>query len=220
VAKWLCRAATEVPGVEAWLLGDGSDRAAAEAIIRSSGTTAVRTAGHVDSDDVQARLRQAHVIVLLSDYEGLPIAVLEAMACGLVPVCTRIRSGVPELVEDEVTGLLVDPDPGSFVRAVSRLRSEPGLWARLSRNARELAASQFSLDVMASGWRAALVELREAARPTGRISAPLRLGLTPVRPALAGDDARKPRLVIRSLRRLRRTVGPLVRPVRDWLVSG
>ncbi|WP_371821102.1 glycosyltransferase [Chloracidobacterium sp. D] len=46
------------------------------------------------------------MFVLLSDYEGLPIALMEAMATGLVPICTAMRSGIGQLVVDGVTGCM------------------------------------------------------------------------------------------------------------------
>ena len=109
LTRALCRVAREVPGVEAKLYGEGSRRGAVEEILASEGAgLPVVLAGRVASDRIQESLLQCDVLVLLSDYEGLPIAVMEAMACGCVPVCLRIRSGIPELVDDGVNGLLVD----------------------------------------------------------------------------------------------------------------
>ena len=95
---------------------------------------------------------EAHVLVLLSDFEGLPIALMEGMACGLVPVCFKMRSGIPELVEDGVTGLLVSDRGDEFVRAIARLHNDRNLWERLSLSARSRIAADYSLNACAEKW--------------------------------------------------------------------
>lgn len=62
-----------------------------------------------DADDVLAVLGWADVIVLMSDYEGLPLVLVEAMLCGVVPVSTNVGA-IGELVRDGVDGFLVDPE--------------------------------------------------------------------------------------------------------------
>ena len=79
------------------------------------------------------------------DQEGLPVALMEAMAAGLPVVATR-HSGIPELVIDGQTGLLVpERDPEALAASISRLLAEPSLRERLALAARERVAERHSL---------------------------------------------------------------------------
>jgi len=83
-------------------------------------------------DDVKPYLRAADVYVQPSRTEGLPLAVLEAMRQSLPVVATAV-GGTPELVGDDVTGLLVQPEsPQELAAAISRLLDDPGLALRLA----------------------------------------------------------------------------------------
>jgi glycosyltransferase involved in cell wall biosynthesis len=67
------------------------------------------------------------VFALASDYEGLPVSVIEAMAAGLPVVATSV-GGVPELVEQQRTGLLVPPrDRAGLARAIEKLAMDASL---------------------------------------------------------------------------------------------
>lgn len=192
LTRALCRATREVPGTTATLYGDGPDKKAVEIIVATEGTgLPVRLGGLVPSECIQKKLMECDVLVLLSDYEGLPIALMEAMACGCVPVCLRMRSGIPELVEDGVSGLLVDDRGDSFVAAIRRLCDEPGLWQRLSLGAKARIQEEFSDTVCNGKWVAMLHELGDGAVQTRPIVVPRRLGLPAWNPALETADNRR-----------------------------
>ena len=90
-------------------------------------------------DDVFALLPAFDVFALSSRFEGLPIALLEAMATGVAPVATRV-GGVPEVITDGHDGLLVDPgDPAALSGALDRLLGDDALRERLGERARERA---------------------------------------------------------------------------------
>ena len=191
VTRALCRAVRDIPGTEAVLYGDGAQRETVERILATEGAgIPVSLAGFVASGDIQQRFLQADVVVLLSDYEGLPIALMEAMACGCVPVCLNMRSGIPELVEDGVTGLLVTDRGDDFVRAVRQLKSDPLLVQRLSRAARERIVGEFSNEVCGAAWAAHLRELGGAPHPRRRIRVPGNLRLPKFNPALESPEQR------------------------------
>jgi glycosyltransferase involved in cell wall biosynthesis len=96
--------------------------------------------------DVADVLRAADVMVLPSRAEGLPLAILEAMACGKPVVATRIN-GVPEAVVDGRTGLLVEAgDEAGIADAVLRLLDQPDLARQMGREGRRVVEQQFALD--------------------------------------------------------------------------
>lgn len=99
--------------------------------------------------DVPAFLSSVDLFVLPSLYEGLGVAALEAMAAGKPVVATRV-GGLPELVEDQVTGLLVPPkDPGALARAISQLLSQADLLQEMGSKALDRVQRCFSMEQMA-----------------------------------------------------------------------
>jgi colanic acid/amylovoran biosynthesis glycosyltransferase len=217
MTRAFCRAARELPGTEVVIYGDGPSLPALRRILRAEGQgLPIQLAGNVDNDQIQERLLGHHAIVLLSDSEGLGIALLEAMACGVVPICLRRPSGVLELVEDGVTGLLVDDRGDSFVAAVQRLHTEPGLWQRLSLAARARIVAKYSQERSAEQWAAFFQELQQRAGPRQPIELPSHFELPPVHPKLAHMDERTRPPLRQALRWLRGRAGA----ARRWWRGG
>ncbi|WP_061292278.1 glycosyltransferase [Herbidospora cretacea] len=84
------------------------------------------------------------VMLLTSDYEGIPLELVRAAAAGVPAVATRV-GGVPEVVDDRVTGLLTEPDPGLLAASVVRILRDPGYAGRLGEAAAEKARLYFGL---------------------------------------------------------------------------
>lgn len=127
----------------ALVAGDGPDREALEAEIAELGV-AVELPG--ERRDVPELLAGADAFVLSSRSEGLPISILEAMSAGL-PVVASAVGGVPELVVDGETGLLVPPgDPEALADALGRLLGDAELRRRLGAAGRERAEREFGLE--------------------------------------------------------------------------
>ena len=95
--------------------------------------------GWLEDAEREAALREAAIFVLPSTSEGLPMALLEAMAWGRAIVATAV-GGVPEVLSDNEDGLVVPPaDPAALAAALARLAADAGLRARLASAARERA---------------------------------------------------------------------------------
>jgi alpha-maltose-1-phosphate synthase len=109
--------------------------------------------------DVIQLLTHATVFACPSLYEPLGIVNLEAMACGTAVVASRV-GGIPEVVSDGGTGLLVPPDdPGALVGALNELLADPGRAAAMGQRGRERAIAEFSWPAIAAQTAALYAEL-------------------------------------------------------------
>ncbi|MGD9737114.1 MAG: glycosyltransferase family 4 protein [Solirubrobacterales bacterium] len=125
------------PALRLTLAGPGEPPADAAALLAAE--PRLEWAGWLGPGEKDALLRGAECFVMPSLSEGMPMALLEAMAYGMAIVATR-AGGIPELVEDGVTGLLVEPgDPEALAAALDRLAADPELRRRLAAAARERA---------------------------------------------------------------------------------
>ena len=115
------------------LLGDGPLRNALAAPLAQQPAGQVLLAG--DVHDVPERLAQHAVLVLLSDHEGLPLALIEGMRAGLAMVASRLP-GIEELLRDGHEALLVDNHPDAVAQALQRLLGDARLRERLGQAAR------------------------------------------------------------------------------------
>lgn len=134
------------------LVGDGPDRRALEArALRLGIAERVVFHGSCEREEVRDLLGRVDVGVAPSvptsdgRREGIPVALMEAAAVGLPLVASRL-SGIPELVREGETGLLVPPgDARALARALERLAADAGLRERLGAAARERVEAEFGL---------------------------------------------------------------------------
>jgi glycosyltransferase involved in cell wall biosynthesis len=141
------------------IFGDGSLRGALEAAARAERVPA-RFHGHVP--DGPGRLGELDVFVLPARAENLPMAILESMAWAVPVVATRV-GGVPELVVDGATGLLVEPDDREALgAALEALVDDPGLRSSLGRAGAQRVATEFDSAIVAARMVALYEELLEA----------------------------------------------------------
>jgi N-acetyl-alpha-D-glucosaminyl L-malate synthase BshA len=124
------------------LIGDGPDRSVAE-------WSAVQKGIHEDvlflgkQDQVQEKLGIADVLLMPSELESFGLAALEAMACEVVPIATR-TGGVPEVIEDGVSGYLADVgDVETMARYAIELLNDESRLRTMGKAARAVAQSRF-----------------------------------------------------------------------------
>jgi glycosyltransferase involved in cell wall biosynthesis len=129
-------------------VGDGELRAALEAQAKVLGLGADRLHFAGALRDMPGLFAAVDVIAFSSAWEGLPMALLEAMAMAL-PVATTAVGGVPDVVRDGVEGFLVPPGaPEALAEAVGRLVADADLRARMGAAGRRCIEARFSAAAM------------------------------------------------------------------------
>lgn len=116
---------------------------------------AVGFAGPAFGERKRALFEEAQVLLLPTYHrEGLPYALLEGMAAGLVPVVTRVGA-IPDVVEPDVHGVFVPPrDPEALARALGALAADRARLARMSEASRERVATSYSVERLAGDFTA------------------------------------------------------------------
>jgi glycosyltransferase involved in cell wall biosynthesis len=129
------------------MVGDGPEEASLHAQVdRLRIGALVRFVGRQDERTTLRSIAAADVLVLSSFMEGLPVVLMEAMALGIPVIATRV-AGIPELVRDEVSGLLFDPaDWGALADAIARLAADPPLRERLVAAGRLRIEQDFAIE--------------------------------------------------------------------------
>ena len=144
---------------ELTIIGDGPERPRLEAQAAAAGLRdRVRFAGRVSDAELSAAYVAANVVVLpaiadaRSDTEGLGVVLLEGMTYG-VPVIGSAIGGIPDIIIDGETGLLVPPgDPAALAQAIARLAGDAALAARLGEAGRRHVAARFSWKAVLAAW--------------------------------------------------------------------
>jgi glycosyltransferase involved in cell wall biosynthesis len=147
------RLAARWPRLEVVLGGEGPARADLEAIA-AQGRLAGRVSfpGWVDPDAVHALLASATVVLMPSIHEGFGLVALEAALAARPVVASRVE-GIPEVVVDGETGLLVPPgDPDALAAAIERLLADPERARALGARARDLAIQRFGVERCVDGY--------------------------------------------------------------------
>jgi len=146
------------PGTTLRVFGGGGQREELAARIAELGLgTNITLCG--EQADIPARLREGRLFVLASHEEGLPNAVMEAMATGLPVVATAV-GGTRELVDDGATGTLVPPyDPAALAEALLRYLDQPERIAAHGRAARTRAIAELDVRTTVARYEALYSEL-------------------------------------------------------------
>jgi glycosyltransferase involved in cell wall biosynthesis len=136
--------------IQCFIAGEGSQRATLSTDIDRRGLAAsVRLIGAID--DPRKLLWALDIFAFPSLHEGLGVALIEAMACGL-PAVASATGGIGDLIESGRTGILVAPDdPAQLAQALVRLAAQPGTRETLGVAARARVLEKFSIAAMARG---------------------------------------------------------------------
>ena len=180
--------------VELTIIGAGQEqdalKSACEPWIR---TGQVHFLGSLPNQDVLGVFAKSDVLLLTSEFEGLPVSLLEAMAQGCVPVVTDIPSGIPEVVRQNETGYRIPVgDIRGFAECLARLHAAPSLRQALSAATYKTIRDGYSTEDMVEAYMSLFdrvlveAELREFQRPVGQILPP------PDRPFLTNRSQRWP----------------------------
>jgi glycosyltransferase involved in cell wall biosynthesis len=127
------------------ILGDGNLREELQQQVDDLGLQErIRLRGAAQPEEVVNALEEAHIFVLPSLSEGISVAAMEAMAMELPVIATSVN-GMPELVEHEISGLLIEPaDSGQLAAAIERYGNDADFALRVGRCAREKICSEFN----------------------------------------------------------------------------
>lgn len=132
------------PGLSVLCRGDGDIAAVRKCVADRGMAERFHILGWIDPPERDRLMMDADVYVLPSHAEGMPMAILEAMAASLCIVATRV-GGIPEMIEDGVSGMLVEPHDIEGLRAVfERLLNDPSLLNQLGAGARATYLEKFS----------------------------------------------------------------------------
>lgn len=155
----------EGTAVDAVLIGDGPERRALEAQSRQVGLeNRIHFIGALNHAETLAQVAQADIFVLASFAEGLPVALMEAMAFGVVCVSTCIN-GIPELIANDENGLLVSAgNTNQLHAAIARLVRDPALRQSMGDAARRTVETSYNLsnnqDLLAAAFYRRLREVK------------------------------------------------------------
>lgn len=141
-------------GISLWLVGEGPEFNSLIALSNQLGITeSVRFLGWKQQDDLPSLYSDAQLVVIPSRSEGLPRVALEAGARGSICVAAEV-GGLPEVIEDQVTGFLVKPEsPEALADAIMRaLELRPEKRQHMSAAAKEKIERRFNQERMLTGY--------------------------------------------------------------------
>lgn len=117
----------------------------------------VRLTGRLSRDEVFDELRNHHIFVLLSDFEGFSLSLVEAMGLGCVPIVAEMRSGINEIIVDDENGFVLDTRRyGRWAKLIGDLADDPNRLIRMSQHAIDSVANSFTTEKIADGFETCL----------------------------------------------------------------
>jgi glycosyltransferase involved in cell wall biosynthesis len=149
------RVQAALPEASLIIAGHGSERGRLETLVRELELKHVRFTGAVTPQGMLDLLHEADVLLNSPLIDNMPLSLIEAQAAGL-PIVSSSTGGIPVIVTDGVTGLLVPPgDDEALAAAALRMVRERGLAGRLSRAAREHCLANYTWAAVGPAWLSA-----------------------------------------------------------------
>lgn len=131
------------------LLGDGNDLPSLKEFVAKNNLSAnISFIGNVPNEKINEYLIDSNIFILMSNNEGLPISIIEAMRANLPIISTKI-AGIPELV-DSRNGVLINPSIEQLVEIF--LNMDKYNWNKMGNESRERFVSEFSFDKMRNSY--------------------------------------------------------------------
>jgi glycosyltransferase involved in cell wall biosynthesis len=145
--KAMPKVISQMPKVRVLIMGQGKEEEALKKL-----TSSLKADGYVQFhpivDNTAAALPVFDIFVMPSRQEGLGLSVMEAQACGLPVIASKV-GGLPTLIKHELTGLLVEPEnPDALAQAILRLLKDKALAQKLGTNGRDFIRKNYSAEGM------------------------------------------------------------------------
>lgn len=148
----VAKLAKEFPQLEYQIVGDGCLKNELQRLIQELNITdKVKLLGWKQQQEIAELLAQAHIFMAPSvtskngDREGIPVSLMEAMACGM-PILSTMHSGIPELVEDGKSGFLVaERDADALAEKLKYLVQNPEIWREMGTAGRECVEKYYNI---------------------------------------------------------------------------
>lgn len=179
------------PHLHLTFIGDGPLRMVLEQKAIGAGLKdKVSFTGVLMDDAYKAMLAKQQILLLFSDHEGTPGSVMDAMSCGLVPLC-RNMEGITSIIQHGHNGLIFDGSKEGFVAQLQKIKME-STWQQYAAQALEDFSARFSLNMALQSWDKLLKYLQEKKpRPIAEVKVPSKIKLPPVRFHFANADRRQ-----------------------------
>ena len=195
LTKAFCDASKVNSNLDFSIYGDGDQEQSISALINHERASKnVKLFKALPPNKIIRKIQEHHVFTLMSDYEGMPIALMEAMACGVVPVCYVGEGGVDEIIEHGVNGFIVKNRGEDYQEKLQLLVNDRSLWETMSKNATATIQQKYSSKITHQKWFELLNQFKDVKQKPLRI--PLQIKLKGA--LLYYGDKRKPSLKDRS----------------------
>ena len=136
----------ELSNIHVDFLGEGPQKVVLEELVKQYGLeNHIKFYGSVPNVEVYRHLAANNIYILMSQNEGLPISIIEAMRAGLPVISTRV-AGIPEIVKDGYNGLLLNPSTEELVPVLERIDDYD--WREMGKNSRERFQNELTFERM------------------------------------------------------------------------